>query len=221
MLAVQKAVFEAQLAIKAERARRFGLLAALASGSFLALYRKYDPDQPRDERGRWTETGAGDDVDATGSVTPIENSASTGDIEIDSVTDKLLEKLAVVLDATGSGSGPIYGIRVHTAFVEAVRNSGIPNLEVEGSWFNARSILQYGLEGSIRTDVLLCGYDDASGVRAIWDLKTGGAVLTESRAAQIRAHVGVDQSVPVIQLSNRGLRLKSAHDLEEMADGEV
>jgi hypothetical protein len=211
MMAVRNALKHAQVAVKAERARSLGLRASHAFGRFLRLYRKYDPDQPRDEQGRWTETGGGDDVDATGSVTPIENDARTGDPEIDSITEKLLQRLADVLDLTGSGSGPIYGTRVHTAFAEAVRASGIPNIEVEGTWFEASSVFRYGLEGSIRTDVVLRGYDESSGVRAIWDLKTGNAVLTQSRVTEIRAKIGVGQSVPVIQLSNtRNVRIKSA-----------
>jgi hypothetical protein len=210
MLALRTALGDTLLAIKKERARRYGLLARLRFRRFLSLYRKYDINQPRDEWGRWAETGAGRDVDATGSVTPTENDARTGDVEVDSITDKLLEKLASVLDAIGPGSGPLYGIKVHSAFEEAVLNSGIPNLELEGSWYQARSILQYAKEGSIRTDVVLRGYGDGSDVKAIWDLKTGDATLTTRRAAQIRAEVGVDQSVPVIQLSvRRGVRLKS------------
>ena len=56
----------------------------------------------------------------------------------------------------------------------------------------------YGTDGSIRTDVSL--WDDAhENVIAIWDLKTGGAKLSNARADQLRNGVtlkdGVDKPV--------------------------
>ena len=200
-----------ELLVKAERSRRFGLLACLAFGRFATLYRKYDADQPRDERGRWTETGVGTDVDVTGSVKVIRNDVRTGDREIDSTTDKLVQKLADVVDKVGEGSGAIYGIQVHSAFAEAVRTSGIPNLEAETTWFDGAALLTYGAAGSIRTDVVLRGYDDAGPVRAIWDVKTGDATLGSSRPDQIRTQVGVGRDVPVIELNvRRGVMIKAS-----------
>lgn len=208
MLAARRTALNFELAINATKSRWLGIQTSRAFQRFVRLYRKYSEDQPRGHDGRWIDTGR--DVETTGSVTPIVNEAPTGNLEIDSITEKLLEKLADVLDVAGPGSGPAYGTRVHALFADAVRNSGIPNLGVERSWLDANEVSQYGLQNSIRTDVVLRGYDDSSGVKAIWDLKTGGAILTEDRAARIRMHVGVDATVPVIQLSDKqGVRLKS------------
>lgn len=220
MLAARRTALNFELAIKATQSRWLGIQTSLAFQRFVRLHRKYSDDQPRDDRGRWVDTGR--EVETTGSVTPIVNDAPTGNLEIDSITEKLLEKLADVLDIAGPGSGPAYGTRVHALFAEAVRNSGIPNLGVERSWLDANEVPQYGLQHSIRTDVVLRGYDDSSGVKAIWDLKTGGAILTENRADRIRTHVGVDKSVPVIQLSDRqGVRLKSLFRYLETSNAQV
>jgi hypothetical protein len=200
---------DAGRAIEADRSRRLGLVASVAFSRFVRLYRKYSPDQPRDDRGRWVETGSEGDIDATGSVTPIVNEVRTGDLEIDSVTQKLAEKLAEVVDALGEGSGLIYGTRVHAAFAEAVRNSGIPNLQVERSWLDGELIPTYGFAGSIRTDVVLRRYDDSSPVRAIWDVKTGDARLSAPRRDELRRQVGVGSEVPVLELSvRRGVAIK-------------
>lgn len=204
--------------IEAERVSRLGLLASLAFAHFVHLYRKFDENQPRDERGRWSETGAGrgrsedarGDPDTTGSVTPIRNEAFTGNLEIDSMTSKLAQKLADVIDTVGEGSGALYGIRVHSAFAEALRTSGLAWLDTETTWFGGLSTFEYGLEGSIRTDVIMRAHDDAGPVIAVWDVKTGNATLGPSRVEDIRRQVGVGPSVPVIELNvRRGVMIKT------------
>src|ERR1041385_8045717 len=59
----------------------------------------------------------------------------------------------------------------------------------------------YGLDGSIRTDVVLRDPESPnSRPIAIWDVKTGGARLSGSRVTEIRDQVGVGTDVPVIEL---------------------
>lgn len=56
---LREAILRTKLAVGPSRPARLGLLASLALHRFTRLYRKYDPDQPRDDLGRWTETGGG------------------------------------------------------------------------------------------------------------------------------------------------------------------
>lgn len=50
---------------------------------------------------------------------------------------------------------------------------------------------------------------------AIYDLKTGNAKLTRSRVREIRATVGVDESVPVVEIHVlRGASVKSLVNLQ-------
>lgn len=212
---IRTALLRTELLIKRERSRRFGLLAYLAFARFIDIYRKYDPDQPRDDHRRWTDTGTGDDVDVTGSTTVITNEARTGDVRIDSITNKLIEKLADIVDVIPDDvPGFLYGTQVHTAFSRAVRESGIPGVEVEGSFKDGAPLSSYGLFGSIRTDVVLRGYDDAGQVIAVWDVKTGNATLGPSRLSQLRTQIGIGIDVPIIELSvDRGVMIKAAHPL--------
>ena len=52
--------------------------------------------------------------------------------------------------------------------------------------------------------------DDSGKIIAIWDVKTGGAVLTGARVRQLRAEAGVGSDVPVIELhATRGANFKA------------
>jgi len=52
--------------------------------------------------------------------------------------------------------------------------------------------------------------DENGEIIAIWDVKTGGAVLTGDRVRQLRAEAGVGADVPVIELHvTRGATLKA------------
>jgi hypothetical protein len=93
-----------------------------------------------------------------------------------------LDKLEQAYEKVGQGEGPAYGSRLHSAFAEAVRTSGIPNVDVETTWTGG-ILSVYGYPGSVRTDVAL---RTAGGERvlAVWDVKTGEARLSQSRVAQ-------------------------------------
>jgi hypothetical protein len=99
----------------------------------------------------------------------------------------------------GPGSGPIFGIHAHLEFAKRVRALNIPGIRTEGveQSFDLGDVVRYGLEGSVRTDVVL---RDRSGIPiAVYDLKTGNAKLTPSRVREIRDAVG-RRDIPVIEL---------------------
>ncbi len=133
LLALRASLDHLQMLVKAERARRAGLRLDFAYARFTRLRRKYDPDQPRDDHGRWAETGAGDDVDVTGTVTVVRR-YRTGNPDIDNVTEILEQKVVQAMEEVGPGAGPTYGTRVHSAFAKAVRAERIPGISVESSF---------------------------------------------------------------------------------------
>jgi hypothetical protein len=51
--------------------------------------------------------------------------------------------------------------------------------------FDAEVLTRYGMDGSIRTDVIL--RDDERKIIAIYDVKTGNATMRPAREAEIRA----------------------------------
>ena len=85
----------------------------------------------------------------------------------------------------GSGSGRVYGTNVHTAFADEVKALGNPNLFTEQSYLNEFPV-RYGTAGSIRVDV---GVGTLERPTLIYDLKTGGAMLTPLRIQQIQSHL--------------------------------
>jgi hypothetical protein len=188
--------------------RRLGVASFEAFARFLLMYRKYSPDQPRDERGRWTE--ADDGPSTTGSTGIIRNDERTKDPEIDRITDILIDKLADAIEKLDDGSGALYGTRIHHAFAESVRAANLPGISVETSFADGIETF-YGMLGSNRTDVILrAGSDGAGEVLAIWDVKTGAATLSPSRLRSLRSAVGVDESVPIIELNAiTGIKIKS------------
>jgi hypothetical protein len=110
--------------------------------------------------------------------------AVTGNPYIDATSVQLQEVAVDTLEEMGPGSGPVYGTEFHFEFGANVMALGRPDLFVEQS-FDASGLVQYGTDGSIRTDVIL-GKSPTDPV-AIYDLKTGSATLTSARAADIRA----------------------------------
>jgi len=198
--------------VEAERASRLGLLASLALARFVQIYRKYDADQPRDDHGRWTSTGARENEPETTGATVVRR-YRTGDPAIDRVTETLESLVVDAMEEAGPGAGPAYGTRVHGLFgmkdlaadIPGVRQSG-----VEVSLLHGQPS-PYGAEDSVRTDVLLRSNEDGTGlVIAIWDLKTGTATLSPSRADELRRGAGVGPGVPVIELhAIKGVSVKS------------
>jgi hypothetical protein len=119
------------------------------------------------------------------------NNAVTGHPVIDRTTDMLLAVLQQSIVAMGSGSGPLFGTRVHTDFAKRVKQLDLPGIGqdgVEQSFrFNFKDFVNYGMDGSIRTDIALRDPRNPSqGPIAVYDLKTGNAVLTPTRVEEIR-----------------------------------
>ncbi len=211
---LRREIDDLQRVVRAERASRRGFLASLALTRFVRVYRKYDPDQPRDDRGRWAETGSGEDdprAETTG-ATAVRR-YRTGDPTIDAVTEVLENAVADAMEQAGPGSGPAYGTKVHELFARGVVAADIPGIRQSG--VEVTLLLgepsPYGAEDSVRTDVLLRSRPDATGsVVAIWDLKTGSATLSPSRAGELRRGAGVGLDVPVIELhAIKGVSVKA------------
>jgi hypothetical protein len=212
----------------------------------------FDPDQPRDDYGRWTDEGGtqseeeantsensvaavfadfeslplaarleallgrGNSANSEPTLQPaaakiIYGNAVTGDDRIDSLTEKLSNTLTNVMnvfDFIPYDTPRAYGTAVHSAFGASVLAQGLEGVEVEFSYKN-NSEATYGEEGSVRADVALRSV--AGEVIAIYDLKTGGAVVSSSRAEELRSHFSASRYVPVIELHIlRGSRIKHA-----------
>jgi hypothetical protein len=133
----------------------------------------------------------------------IHTSALTGIEDIDRTTVALADRLGKVVDGLPEGSGPVYGVMVHTAFKASLLGDPIPNVTVEPT-FGGTGI--YGSKDSIRPDVVLRG--PTGDIVAMYDAKTGAAGIEPPRAARFRAFS--TSGVYVIELSvRRGVLLKS------------
>jgi hypothetical protein len=131
-----------------------------------------------------------------------QNGAVTGNPRIDRTTERLLSVLADTIQSLGPGAGPIFGIRAHVEFGRRVEDLNIPGIRDKGveQSFRLGSDARYGLEGTIRTDVVL---RDREGIPiAVYDLKTGNARLTPSRVRELRDGLG-QPDIPVIELRYR------------------
>jgi hypothetical protein len=140
----------------------------------------------------------------------VQNHAKTGNPLIDRTTDILLQTLARIHALAGDGSGPWYGTRIHLMFASDVRLQNLPGIGRTGveQSFSLGDIADYGEDGTVRVDVYM--RDEAGRIVAIWDVKTGGAVLTGARVRQLRAEAGVGSDVRVIELHvTRGATLKA------------
>jgi hypothetical protein len=132
----------------------------------------------------------------------------TGDSRIDNTTGDLIKAMKRAHTLVGEGAGPVYGIMVHSAFATDLKSKNLPGVSVEQS-FSLRDVVRYGLDGSIRTDVVLRDINSPNGPPiAIWDLKTGDARLSGARVREIRVQVGVGPEVPVIELRMDRVRNK-------------
>ena len=127
----------------------------------------------------------------------------TGDPRVDSKTDVILDVLREVIETSDPGQGSLYGIAIHAKVAARLRELDLPGIGRHGieQSFSAGDLVRYGLDGSVRTDVILRdGRTAAAPIRAICDIKTGNARLTAARVRELRAAAGVDGSVPVIEI---------------------
>jgi hypothetical protein len=145
----------------------------------------------------------------------------TGNPKIDRVSDILFQTLLrdeeLVHRATillGKISRPLYGTLVHLAFAADVRWQDIPGIGSDGveQSFKLGLVVRHGLSGSIRTDVLL--RDDSGKIIAVWDVKTGNAVLTDERIREIQDELSLSADVPIFVLHRcRGVGCRPIKDL--------
>lgn len=109
-----------------------------------------------------------------------------------------LKLLATQADEITNEKGHVAGTEKHTAFKRLVDNLDDSNLKTERSYLNGIEV-DYGTENSIRLDVV----EFRNGkITAIYDLKTSGATLTNSRIKEIRNALGklIDDNVPIIEI---------------------
>jgi hypothetical protein len=136
------------------------------------------------------------------------NRAVTPNDFINRTTDLLLWALEGTVLAMGPGSGARFGTAVHVEFAKRVRQLDLPGIGqvgVEQTFhpdvlYNPLERLVYGLEGSVRTDVTLKDPKHPNQTPiAIYDLKTGDAVLGPARAQELRDAVR-NSTIPIIVL---------------------
>lgn len=86
---------------------------------------------------------------------------------------------------------------MHAAFRKEVQALANPTLRTEVS-FLAKEEVKWGTPGSVRVDVVQ--YGPGGEILSIFDLKTGGAVLTPQRAEEILSNLPGTQNVPIIMI---------------------
>ncbi len=102
-----------------------------------------------------------------------------------------------------------YVIAVHAAFGLEVRLRDLPCVgDIERTFSLEDADPYYGLAGSIRTDVTLRNIQ--GDIVAIYDVKTGNARISQTRANELREKTGAAPNTPVFELNVvRGISRKS------------
>ena len=189
------------------------------------LILKYSPDQPRvaagnPDGGQWAKGDGGyigsarEQAHTRGPGTHyaqvfVEGYDETKNPAIDQVTRTLFQALLRAHLLVGEGAGPAYGIRVHSVFAADVKSQDIRGIDGNGveQSFTLGDVVRYGLDGSIRTDVIL--RDESGKIIAVYDVKTGSARLKGERVQEIRAHLKIGKDVPIFELHvDRGIIAK-------------
>lgn len=172
----------------------------------LALKAGFNPDQPRDELGRWTSGGGVTVTTSPGFYTGIQSIDETSDALSDILAD-VVEKLEYI-----SGLPPtVYGTLVHGLFALEVGFKDLPGVgDIERSFSLEDADPHYGLAGSIRTDVTLRNIQ--GDIIAIYDVKTGDTPLSRARADELRLKTNAAPDTPVFELNvTRGISRKSIY----------
>ena len=110
----------------------------------------------------------------------------TGISTIDDTTKKLSETLGDTMarvDIVPEWAPSVYDTALNADFAARVKLQDLRGVEVEQSFFEQQPGGR-GYAGSIRTDVLL--RNDTGDIIAIYDVKTGNAVLTPGRVRELR-----------------------------------
>jgi hypothetical protein len=172
----------------------------------LALKAGFNPEQPRDERGRWSSGGGVTVTTSSGFYTGIQS--------IDEMSDALSDILVSVvekLEYLPSMSPQVYGILVHAAFGLEARFRDLPGVgDIERTFSLDNSDPYYGLADSTRTDVTLRNIQ--GDIIAIYDVKTGTAGMSRARADELRLKTNAPPDTPVFELNvTRGISRKSIY----------
>lgn len=169
-----------------------------------ALKAGFNPEQPRNEWGRWTSGGGVSVTKSSGFYTGIQSIDETSDALSDILTN-VIEKLEYL----PSMSPQVYGMLVHVAFGLEVRLKGLQGVgDIERTFSLEDSDPYYGFAGSVRTDVTLRNIQ--GDIVAIYDVKTGNARMSQKRADRLREKTGAASGTPVFELNvTRGVFRKS------------
>ncbi|GEP01124.1 hypothetical protein [Methylobacterium haplocladii] len=177
----------------------------------LGIKAGFDPAQPRDEDGRWTDVGGGEARQS--------QRYKTGNPKIDATSDELADIVSHVANSLLHLKGAAFGTAVHLGSAEAVRALDLPGIGKHGveQSFSLGGLVRYGLADSVRTDfVKRNGRGPTAPIMAVWDIKTGGARLTPTRVRQIRSELNIGDDSPVIELHViKGIRVKAAGPTHE------
>jgi hypothetical protein len=151
----------------------------------------------------WTKYAEAKDADSVPGKSDVDPDTAA-DVKLVEQTTDILHKVVLAV-ATAvirrPGSTPReFGTDVHIAFANAVRFMNLPGIGQKGveQSFDKDGETRYGKDGSIRTDVVLRNPQGV--IIAIYDLKTGNAIIRPSRARELRAKTGSGPEVPVIEL---------------------
>ena len=106
-----------------------------------------------------------------------------------------LQQLATKANNSVDGSGTVPGTLKHTQFANEIRNLNNPLLRPEVTYKNGK-IEPYGTKGGVRLDAV--EYNTDGTIKAIYDLKTGKAGLTDKRIQDIQNHL--PNSAPVYEI---------------------
>jgi hypothetical protein len=163
--------------------------------------------QPAPSNAPLSKSDATPDALRTGAKYAQINNAVTGNPVIDRTTDMLLAVLQESVLAMGPGSGAQFGTAVHVDFANRVKKLDLPGIGQkgveQGFHLDLEDFVRYRLEGSIRTDVTLRDPKDPyQRPIAVYDLKTGNAVLTSRRVEEILNKVNAP-GLLVIELQYR------------------
>jgi RHS repeat-associated protein len=109
-----------------------------------------------------------------------------------------LREAARQADNAIPGQGGAVGTQKHTVFQGIVDSWNNSRLRTEVSYLLGREVPR-GTRGSVRLDVVQ--FDDGGNVVAVFDYKSGTAVLDAARIAQIRSQLPANaQNVPIIEI---------------------
>lgn len=110
-------------------------------------------------------------------------------------TAQQLQEIANKANQTVPGQGTVPGTLKHSEFAKQVKELNNPLLQAEVTYKNGQ-LVTYGTKGGVRLDVVEYNVDGT--IKAVYDLKTGKAGLTNSRIQEILNHL--PNNAPVYEI---------------------